>query len=236
MKDKPLEELIDDLLKEQISNEDRHHLERRMLAEPEVARLVRESRETFRFLQYSRYRQIKAQLREFDAGENQDLKPPSQRKWVYVAFLILMSILVFWLWLINYYKPENLAKRNFEIISGSDISIKFQDNSEMAAWNSANELFAKGDFQNAASVFRTYSRNPEDKNYMIAQWNVLMCQLALVGPGLQWHESLDQFISIEANPLETKAKKLSELLDSIFYKFFILKPASILSALKPRLI
>jgi len=236
MKENNLDDLIDALLRDTITDEDRYRLESMMEADPVIARKVLESRETYLFLQYARYQQIKTQLRKFDEKENLSVKRNPFSPWAFTGILLLVFGISCWLCLINYYRPESLARRNFECVSGAEILQGTVMNEEVLNWNLANELFDKRDFQNAASIYMMYTENPQDPFYKIASWNVLMCQLATDGPTLQWHKDFDQFISIKTNPLETKAKKLSQLLDSFFYKWVIFKPASVFSAIKPRLI
>lgn len=229
-------DLIDDLLKEKISDEDLRHLEMMREAHPAIDRLVRESRETFHFLQYARYQQIRTQLREFDEKESRGTKRSPYKRYVFAFVLFLISIMIGWIMIINYYKPENLAKRCFVNIAGLDIMKDESLSNEIVNWDLANELVIKGDFLNAAGLYMVYAEDPESLFYLSSNWNILMCQLAMDGPTDSWRKELDEFKSIPFNPLKLKAIKLSRFLDSTFYKRATLKPSSHFSVWKPRLI
>src|SRR5688572_20814813 len=112
MKKRNLEELIDAFLKKTISEADLELLSSLRQTDPKVEQLIAENQETFRFLHYVRYKEFKKRLREFDQ-KNQ--KPPGHFPSAIFILLALIPVMVIsWQCLLQFYKPQNLAARNFE--------------------------------------------------------------------------------------------------------------------------
>src|SRR5919108_1280955 len=115
MKRSKKEQLIDDHLKNRLSEEDRHLLNEMLKTDPEFAILVKESEQAFQFLRYVNYQELKEKLRAFDKKHSGRKKfPPKQ--WILFLFL-LITIFIASKLAVQYYSPEKIARRNFDLIS-----------------------------------------------------------------------------------------------------------------------
>ncbi len=236
MRDTTLDDLIDDYLKDKISDVDRSHLELLMKRDPALASRLKESQETYRFLEYVRYKEIKKRLRDFDGVIPVDVNLNSfKRRWLF-AILLIASILGAWICLFDYIKPIHLAERNFQIRYENDLALGKLTREDILYWNDATAYFLSGDFQNAARLFQPLSEYMHSSFSSEAKWNVLMCQLAIEGPTVLWKKEMNNYQSLVTGSFRMKAIKLLRISNSSLYRWLILTPSSHLSALKPRLI
>ncbi len=236
MEEYTLEELIDTFLKGKMTDEDHNLLIHLINTDPSVSVQVNESIETYRFLEYARYQDTRKRLREFDEKANKP-KHRSVYRALGVAFIFcFIAAISGWVGLVQYCKPVNLAKRNFELIHGTAIANEKDKTEDPINWDLANDFFVREDFQNAARLFQPYSESPDHNFKTQAKWNLLMCHLASEGPTIRWQEEVKKFLLHAPEPLKSKGIKLLAFIDSSFYRLAVQRPSSHFSLWKPRLI
>src|SRR6187397_2898059 len=113
MEEPVLLEWIDQYLLGTISPEHKAELERMMTADPEVAELVKESKEAFKVLQSERNRLLREKLRAIDKDEN--LRSLFLPKWILMLLLCLVILVGGWYWAAQYYSNQAIAMRYFKM-------------------------------------------------------------------------------------------------------------------------
>jgi hypothetical protein len=222
-----LDALIDDYLLGTITPVQREWLEKRMAADPEFAENVRHSQLAFRAIQLERNRLLKEKLKQLD--QTAEAKPPKTTK--RTAVLISMAGLIILLFfLVSIYEsPACIAKRN--LLEVAEVSIESQE-----MWDNAVLAFLEADYDQAIRDFVTLAGDQETPCHYAAEWNVLMAQLALAGPGPVWHMALDAYIAEAPEPLAARAQMLKRKLESVYYRLLFSPMREKFSAIKPRLI
>lgn len=229
-----LDELIDAFLKKKLNASQAEMLKKMVASDAKIAETVEESVETYRFLQYLRYRQIKKQLQDFDEAENRTRKRLSMGRLLITSMFLLFGLIGSWILITSIYHPENLARRNFEpIVFNGTIPTGFSAEDTLHL-HDANIFMKNRDYQNASRLWHAYLE--KDGYSLNAKWNVLMCHLAIHGPDPWWNEEMTSFLTIQDNPLLPKGKKIFQLVNSSLYRFITGNSSSAITALKPRLI
>ncbi len=233
MEENPLADLIDQYLQGQISAEDDQVLKKRIASDPEAAKMMEDSQLAYRALQLQRQKQLKAKLQALD----RPLHQPSRRRpvWLIVSLCILGGLSFYLYMSAIYFTSESVAARN--IVSYQTYSTQTNNPSETnLLWKNAELDFRKGEFQNALLQYQTISADSDPTTVALAQWNILMAELALRGIDLPWTEQLEGFKTSSNVEVAQKAEALSKCLNSGYYRFFSRGLYQNLSSIKPRLI
>lgn len=229
------DELLDAYLKNKLSEDDRQKLYRMMKSDEGMRQLVFESRKTYAFLQFLRYKQIKENLRAYDRNindspEKKTFKPQALR----LAFLFLLIVIAAFS-IRHHYSPVSIAKRNFiNIISGGD-AIDSISESAIIHLRVANDLFKMGEYQRAEVLFNHLGNDAYYTNRHIASWNTLICRLAMYGPTDDIRKELSAFHLSSDEQIRRKSEVLARILSSRFYSWIITTQVPELSVWKPRL-
>jgi hypothetical protein len=234
MKHRHFLELIDNYLLDQISPEDKKLLLDKMEAEPDFAQFVKESEEAFTVLQFARQRALRQKLKAWEAAATTS----NNRKKKILSIFLVLVLLVFalWCWLTYYFSPVNLAKQSFnDVYLHYQYSPKMEPDSEK--WQKGMNAFRNEDFENAMLLFNSVEKTGESNLKFYKDWNILLCQLALQGPGADWQQDLDAFSKQAPEPFRYAAEKLLKTIQSPLYsRFFqgILKES--VTSVKPKII
>lgn len=236
MEEHTLEELIDDYLSGSISDSDRIRLEFLMATDPAIAREVEQCKEAYRFLQYSNDQRILGQLKKFDLDEKNKKKQSASYKWLIAVLIPAMIIVGVWSWSLFHFNPEEMAMKYFL----ADPASAMMDHSgrihDAGQWKEAHEFFTHKDFRNAWRLFQPFT---EDDDKMIAnkaEWNTLLCRLALSGATSEWQNDLDSFINTTNGPRKAIAIRLQHETNTIIFRITFFKFSNGLSNIKPRLL
>ncbi len=233
MEDHALSDLIDQYLLGTISPEDDQQLQQLISSDPKVEKLVEESKLAYKALEIVRRQQLKAKLKVLD--ENSSTLGFTFSKWLGLVILLLAGCF-FYLYMSSYYfSPDTIARRYY---------VPFQDkskviqatNAQLILWAQADDAFQKGEYQKSILRFATLAENSDPAQASLAQWNLLVTQLAVYGPGPKWKNWLDAFELSAMEPFAQKARDLRSHLDSKSYRFFFFRLQENLSTIKPRLI
>ena len=235
MEQKNRDELIDAFLKKKLTAEDQARIDQLLATDPDFAETLTESKEAYKYLQYLRDQQIRKKLQEFDKRQVIVQKRVAYRRWLVVGVLFFVFLILGWLELVQFCKPENIALRYFEPIDVKPLS-SILSTDEITKLELANRLFESGDFENASSLYQEFAEVGSKNIQAKAKWVLLMNRLALSGPDLRWKEALDEFPVEPDHPLYARKKKLLQFLDSPLYRLGTIVSPSALSAIKPRLI
>ena len=218
MEDTKHDELLDAYLKNKINEDDRLKLYRMMESDEGMRQLVLESRKTHAFLQFLRYKQIKENLRAYDRSiKDSPSKKIFNTKAKRLAFLfLLMAIVVFSV--CHHFSPESIAKRNFVNILPVDNRVDdIRNESAIIQIRAANDLFKSGEYQHAEIIFDHMGNDAYYTNRDLANWNALICRLALQGPTDDIRKGLARFHQSSNEQIRTKSKALTCILNSRFY-------------------
>lgn len=234
MNEKPISELIDDYVSGQVSPDEKAYLEELSAIDPDVRSQLRTAREAYDFLERSYYRNVKKKLQEYDRSvEIIDIF--SSEKMLRLVVISVLMIAFFWMISYGYYQPANVAKRLYQPFIEQ---IKEASTMDTIAHlkSTADKAFEKRDYADAATTMQLIiSHSGHDDRYT-AEWNFLMCQIAIHGFTPEWIYRLDEMIVRSDEPIRGKAIELKKQLNSWIYRFTFLKFSPELSALKPRLI
>lgn len=229
------DELIDAFLKKKLTPADQARIDQLLVTNPAFAETLAESREAFKYLQYLQEQQIRKQLQDFDKRQVKIHKKIACRRWVLVGILFFAALILGWLELVRFCKPEHIALRYFEQIEvkSGESTLSSDDLSKLEL---ANSLFETGDFENAASLYQGFSESGANHFQEEAKWNVLMSYLAMNGPDHRWKKALDEFPVSPDHPLATRKNELHSFLNSPIFRLGTIVSPSAFSAIKPRLI
>ncbi|MEO5906215.1 MAG: hypothetical protein ABIQ11_05785 [Saprospiraceae bacterium] len=234
MKEKPINELIDDYVTGQIRAEEKIYLEDLAAKDPEVAAQLNSALEAYNFLERTYYKQLKKKLQDFDRSIEVKDDLPS-KKFVRPVVIGVIMISIFWMISYLYFKPENLVKR-FYYTSTEQLKIVDSDDTLSQLWVVANEAFLKNDFKKAEEIYQLILSQSEIDDLAQSEWNFLLCQLAIHGATPEWRYKLDEMITQSDESIKGKAIELKKQLNSWIYKLTFLQFSLDLSYLKPRLI
>lgn len=233
MEEYPLADLIDQYLQGEISADDDQKLQKLVASDPEAAKMMEDSQLAYRALQLEKQKQLKLKLQALDQSLHQ---PPRKRPVWWIVSLCILAGLCFYLYMSAvYFTPESVAARN--IIAYHTYSTQTDNPSETnLLWKNAELDFRKGDFQNAILQYQTITADSDPNTAALAQWNILMAELALRGIDSAWLEQLEIYSSSANAEVAKKAESLSKCLNSGYYRFFSRGLYQNLSSIKPRLI
>ena len=233
MKEYLINDLIDQYLLGIISPEDNRELQKLIAEDPEVASLVEESKMAYKALELERRKQLKSKLRALD-GQAEDPGTKSS-KWIGAVLLVLGVCLLYFYMSSIYFSPGAIAGRNY--IAYKEYKTDHHvDNPQVVTWLQADDAFRNEDYQTAIQSFALLTESQDRSASMIAQWNILIAQLAIEGPGSHWQMGLDAFEKSAPEALAVKARNLRKYLNSWYYRFFSFRFQENFSTIKPRLI
>jgi len=214
MENKAIQDLVDRHLLNQASPDDKMKLLHLMEADPVFAQYVKECEETFNVLQAARNRHLRNQMKSWDAG----IKNQKKGKDKGLLFLFILGLLVIsaWCWLTYSYSSVALAKRSFNAIEESSISIG-GNKVENEEWQRSIKAFRNEEFEKAIYLFKGMPETVDSTLASHVHWNILLCQLALNGPSKEWMEALLEFSSKTPEPMRSEALKLLHILQSPVY-------------------
>ena len=231
MKETDIDELIDAYLKNRLSVEDQLIFNKYM-DDPVFASRVKEAELTYRFLQYSRYKHLKKQLKEIDRNETPKGRLSTN---LFISATIIFIACVFtWLYMVYHFSPQRLAEKYFIPIPQNKYEHQMTEEDEIIL-NQANQFFVSGDFQNAARLYNPYILSSHFYFNKETHWNVLMCRLAMEGPSDPWKAEAADLIHSLPGSFKRESEKLLTLLDSPFYRFIMMFRSSRFSTWRPRL-
>ena len=233
MEEYPLADLIDQYLQGEISAEDDQKLQKLVASDPEAAKMMEDSLLAYRALQLQRQKQLKSKLQAIDQSFRE---PPRKRPVWLVVSLCMLAGLCFYVYMSAvYFTPESVAARN--IVSYHTYTAQTNNPAETnLLWKNAELDFRKGNFQNAILQYQTITADSDPNTATLAQWNILMVELALRGIDLAWTEQLEALKASPNSVVAGKAHALSICLNSGYYRFFSRGLYQNLSSIKPRLI
>lgn len=227
MEDHKLSILIDQHLLGRITSKEKETLEQLMASDPTVVELVEDSERAFKVLDHVRKKQLKSRLTDLDKSNN---------RWSFFIgkwwrlFLFLSVAGLGWVYLASYYfVPEAIAKRNF--ITTSD-GTAITD----SKWIKAEDAFQKGEFSHAIMFYVILIDEDNINDKSIAQWNMLLAQLALDGPTIHWKMAVESFSKTAPSYLSEKARKLLSGFESGYQRLFLFQLHDNFTTLRPRLI
>jgi len=229
------DELIDTFLKKKLTAEDQSRIDFLLSTDPVFVEKLAESKEVYKYLQYLRDQKIRKQLEDFDKKETNIHKKVAYRRWLAFGALFFVALILGWLELVQFCKPENIALRYFE-------PIKFQKaesilpTGDFSKLELANGLFESGDFENAASLYQEIGENSANHFQTEAKWNILMSSLAMKGFDERWKKAIAEFPVSPDHSLSTRKNELLRFLNSPLYRLGTIVSPSAFSAIKPRLI
>jgi len=212
MSNREKQDLVDSYLLNQITPENKARLLDMMEADPVFAQYVQECRETFHVLKAARDRELRKKLKDWDAGDSQS----GRRKGIlFLACLVALGA-GFWYWLNHHYSDTTLAAHSFDAINQQDVSPALK-NSFLENWQEGVKSFHQKDFEKALLLFASIAEKDTTSITYGAQWNMLLCQLALNGPSDLWHDTLISFSKNAPEPYQGEALKLLKVMASPMY-------------------
>jgi hypothetical protein len=232
MEEHKLAELIDQYLLGTISVQDKAYLDQRVKTEPEIAELVKESKQAFRVLQAEQKRRLREKLRELDKRDTR--WSAFWKKWFFIAIGLLIAIYFWWHWAAYYYNPTTIARRYFERDLQMEKEMYLQEHA--FAWEVAQKAFRHEEYETAILHYEPLKNNAGQPGRYFAEWNILLSQLAGTGATEEWKMAMEQFAQRAPYPLQNEATKLLGFLDSAFYRLLFARVQTHLPPIKPRLI
>lgn len=228
-----LHNLIDQFLQGKISPSDNQKLQHLISSDPEANQLFEDSKLAYKALEQERRKKLKSKLRALD--EHVDGPGTKSSKWI-GAILLLLGVCFFYLCMSSFYfSPGPIAGRNY--IAYNEFKQEHQlENPQVMIWQQADDAFSNKDYQKAIQSFVLLTESQDPSASAIAQWNILIAQLAIEGPGSHWKIGLDAFEKSAPEALAVKAKDLRNCLESWYYRFFSFRLQDNFSTIKPRLI
>ncbi len=233
MADNRLHDLIDQYLLGTISSEDHQVLQQHIATDPDVARMVEESKLAYKALEQERRKQLKTKLK----GLDEIASGTGSTKFKWFGPLIFLCVACFFYFYMSsfYFNPGRVAERNY--ISYQTFSVDHPEIIIKAVeWQLADVAFSHGEFEKAIHQFAILTESSSPYESAAANWNILIAQLALEGPVVQWKLKLEAFEKSAPEEFSLKAKALRKCLESAYYKFFLFRFQDNLSSIKPRLI
>jgi len=233
MTEKPINELIDDYVTGQISPDEKIYLEELAAIDPEVAGQLHSAKVAYDFLERSYYRNVKKKLQEYDRSIEMK-EGLSSKKMVRLAAIGIIIVAIFWMISYWYFQPAHLAKRFYHPMEEQMRQVADDPVSQLKM--KADKAFFENDFTEAGTTFQLIIIKSEDPDRMHAEWNTLLCELAINGITSGWRYKLDEIIGGSDEPEKGRAIKLKKQLNSWIYRLTFLQFAQEFSSLKPRLI
>ena len=84
----------------------------------------------------------------------------------------------------------------------------------------SHEAFRQRDYDNALLIFMTLAGDQTSPMASYAQWNVLLCQLALYDPNEDWEIRMETLTRMSPDPIKTSATELLKKIHSPFYRIW----------------
>lgn len=234
MNEKPLNELIDDFVSGQVSPDDKAYLEALASKDPEVRSQLDATKVAYDFLERSYYRDVKKKLQAYDRAVETtgDL---SSKKTMRFMFAGVILVAIFWMISWWYHQPENLARRYYYPL-GEQMKQVYVSDTVSQLRILAEKDFLNNDFVKAGISFQMIIADSAADDRMHAEWNHLLCQLAVHGHTRELRHRLDEVIDRSDEPVKGKAMQLKKQLNSRIYNLTFFQFSPELSSLKPRLI
>ena len=233
MEEPEILELIDQYLMGRIRPEDLTILKERMAADPAIAELVRESRETFRVIQFEKNRLLREKLKQID--KKGSWKTGFIPGWITYVMLPIIIITGGWYWTNYYYSNTAIAAR-YAKMPIVDIKKLYNRQGAEGEWKKADSAFRNEEFDLAVNLYATLLEEGNKEEAYLARWKIILSQLALYGPTPNVKDTLGVFANEAPAPWQAQARKLLRLINSTWYTVFINRVQINVSGLKPRLI
>lgn len=213
MNQRAIQELVDSYLLGQISPENKKMLLNLMEADPVFAQQVKESEETFRLLQAARDRELRQKLKRWDAEAK---KTNNGKKSLLYALTFILLVISLWCWMDNHFSREHIAVQSFAAVQ-KQIEITPQ---YTGIWQNGIDAFMERDYDNAMLIFMSLAQDQTSSMIDYAQWNVLLCQLALYGPDEAWENRVEKLSEMAPGPVKANAVELLKKIHSPFYRIW----------------
>jgi len=213
MNQRAIQELVDSYLIGHISPENKKMLLDLMEADPVFAREVRESEETFRLLKKARDRELRQKLKSWDTEAKKRISGKNKLLLCLAAIFLIISI---WCWMDNHFSREHLADQSFTAVQ-KQFNAPPQDS---GIWQKGIAAFRQRDYDNALLIFMSLADDQTSSMTYYAQWNVLLCQLALSGPDEDWEIEMETLTRISPDPIKAGAAELLKKIHSPFYRIW----------------
>jgi hypothetical protein len=114
-----------------------------------------------------------------------------------------MTLICFssWCWLTYYYSPVHLAWQSFNSIQNHYHPLS-ESTLVTVKWNAGTKAFVNEDFENAMLIFMSLTESRDSSVKYYADWNLLLCRLALNGPTTRWEEDMVTFSKQAPGPFD----------------------------------
>ena len=212
MNQRAIQELVDSYLLGQISPENKKMLLDLVEADPVFAQQVRESEETFRLLKAARDRELRQKLLTWDTEAKKSI---SGKKRLLYCLALLLLVISLWCWMDNQFSREHIAVQSFTAVQKQiEIAPQYK-----GIWQNGIDAFRERDYDNAMLIFMTLA-DDQTSSMIYAQWNVLLCQLALYGPDEAWENRVEKLIEMAPDPVKANAVELLKKIHSPFYRIW----------------
>ena len=212
MNQRAIQELVDSYLLGQISPENKKMLLDLVEADPVFAQQVRESEETFRLLKAARDRELRQKLLTWDTEAKKSISGKKRLLYCLAFILLLISL---WCWMDNHFSREHIAIQSFTAVQ-NQIEITPQ---YTGIWQNGIDAFRERDYDNAMLIFMTLA-DDQTSSMIYAQWNVLLCQLALYGPDEAWENRVEKLSEMAPDAVKANAVELLKKIHSPFYRIW----------------
>lgn len=233
MHEENLDELIDNYVNGHLPEKERHLLEERIRSDTELAKSYAAARNAHQFLEHLYYRDLRQKLNDHDHGLRAAVP---QRKKRVVALLAFLICILGSFWWINYnWSAQGTALKYFsgDILQSDQ---RHQLSTHEVSWQVALNMYVEKDYTNAWRLFIPFTTQPNDPHFQEAQWNILLCRLALDGATPEWHKDLDQFILISHGSEKRKGLEVKKKTSSILFRIASITCWTTFSAINPQII
>ena len=184
-----------------------------MEADPLFAQQVRESEETFRLLKVARDRDLRQKLKSWDEEAR---KRNNGKKMLMLCLAAIFLVMSIWCWMDNHFSREHIAYQSFT-------AVQKQFNAtpqHTGIWEKGIDAFRQRDYDNALLIFETFADDETSSMAYYAQWNVLLCQLALYGPDEAWEAEMEALTRTSPELVKANAIELLKKIHSPFYRIW----------------
>ena len=206
-----LAELIDKYLMGTIIPEDKRMLDQLIDTDPQVAEMVKESRQAFSILLSERNRRLKEKLRTIDKNETKRLSLVHRMVLSFTVFLLICFCA--WYWCMVHHHPAVIARQYFGKSYLEETRVEEEADVEIIRLR-ADSSFRKGNYELALQLYHTWKQESKDTAAFEARWNLLLARLALTGPTPTWKKEMGVFLLDAPEPGKSIGQELVIRVDS----------------------
>ena len=225
MKDTNLDDLIDAFLKKNISADQRQQLEQFIKADPAIKRQLEDSKTTYEYLEYLRYKEIRKKLRHADRLHKRGPQKTGKTGW-FISVTIFV-FLITCITLVRKYQAEHVAISHFEYFSNTPLTqvVEYQ-------LHEAEKLFAARQYKHAAIIYSAILSIGENQT---ASWNLAMCELADKGYTQALSEKINAVAVSGDEKWEHKRNQIKGVFKNPIFRWLNPTDGTPLPPIKPRI-